>query len=268
MSARVSDSLLFDATDVDRAIVDLLPTLTIQERWPAFNAVRHLNGAHRIKAVGRTMALFQALTAEEEAATAVLQVLRRRKYPDADALNPKSHVHKNAVIPFFDGMTRVLATIQDPPELRFVLDSNFTPPRLRFAVQLPHPEHGMAWYYPDPPLHFQTRRSVDGGKTYSVETFVQGFSKVASEINAKTVGDYLRLRANFRNHLLYAGPDGYPDYQGELEARLQEFKRNVFALLRMFLFIEPYPEHQDFVVQAVGGFVRIVTNFSEPIGFD
>lgn len=267
MSERVSEKLVFEATDIERGIVDMLPTLTSPRRWPAFNAVLHLNRAWQLVDSDKTAAVFYGITAEEEAATAVLQSVKHWHYPGADKINPRSHVHKNAVVPFFAGITRVLETLQDPPQLRFWLQASNPSEPFVLEVELPHPIEGMAWYRPQPPLHIQHRRSRDGGKNYIVEDFSRGIGKVLQERNAKSVGDYLRERANLRNLLLYASQGGYPDYQGDAPERLRQFKRHVFALLRMFLLIDPYSEHQSLVVQAVAGFVSVITNLSGTFEF-
>jgi len=268
MPERLSNGLLFEATDVDRAIVDMLPLLTTPRHWPAFNAVRHLNRAWRLLNSDRTVAIFYGITAEEEAATAVLQSLKARSYPGSERLKPHNHVQKNAVIPFFDGMTRILATLQRPPELRFLLQKDNPQQPFVLEIQLPHPIHDVAWYRPQPPLEFSQARSTDGGATYATENFSRGFAEVARGASATTVGDYLRRRANLRNLLLYASADGYPDYAGPAEQRLTQSKRNVFALLRMFLLIEPYPQHQSFVVQALSGFVEVLGSLSAPVDFE
>jgi hypothetical protein len=268
MSERLSDGLLFEATDVDRAIVVMLPLLTTPRHWPAFNAVRHLNRAWGLLGSDRTVAVFYGITAEEEAATAVLHSLKARAYPGSERLKPHNHVQKNAVIPFFDGMTRILATLQRPPEMQFLFQKDNLQQPFVFEIQLPHPIDGMAWYRPQPPLHFTQTRSTDGGATYGSENFSRGFAQVARGASASTVGEYLRQRANLRNLLLYASGSGYPDYQGPAEQRLMQFKRNVFALLRMFLLIEPYSQHQSFVLQALSGFLEILGNLSAPVDFE
>lgn len=268
MTERISDKIVFNTTDVERDIVDLLPTLTTPRRWPAFNAVRHLNRAWRLLKDDKTVALFYGITAEEEAATAVLRSIKHWHYPGADKIDPRSHIHKTAVIPFFIGMTRVLETIRNPPELRFLLQPGDPSKPLVLEINLPHPVYGMAWYQPEPPLHIQHRRSRDGGRSYAIEDFSRGIGEVLRERNAKTVGDFLRERANLRNLLLYASSSGYSDYQGDAPFRLQEFQRNVFALLRMFLLIDPYAKHQSLVAQAVSGFVSVLSNLSGSYEFD
>ncbi len=45
------------------------------------------------------MAIFRAITAEEEAASGLLRCLAEMDYPNAKYLNPHNHSHKHAVFP-------------------------------------------------------------------------------------------------------------------------------------------------------------------------
>jgi hypothetical protein len=265
---RPSGDLLFEASDLDRALIDVLPRLTSPTRWPAFNAVRHLNRAWRIREIDPEMAVFRAITAEEEAATSVFLSLKQHRYPGADKLKPRDHVQKNALLPFFDAVTRVLSTMQDPPPLQLHLDASFEPPRLVFRLQIQHPERGLVWAAPQPPLHFTARRSTDGGASYRVEDFAQGVDQVVSRAGAKSMKDHLRERANSRNRLLYASPGGYPQFGGKIDASMAFFQRNVFTLIRMYLMIEPYPQHQNFVQQVLLSFLKALELFEGEIEFE
>ncbi|PLU07434.1 hypothetical protein BMJ29_02810 [Sinorhizobium medicae] len=55
------------------------------------------------------MSFFRAITAEEEAATALILALKQRRYPGSEKLNPWEHLHKAAVSPFLDAVGNVLA---------------------------------------------------------------------------------------------------------------------------------------------------------------
>jgi len=50
------------------------------------------------------MAAFRVITAEEEVATAIFHALVRRKYVGANQIDPRNHVHKAAVAPFFEAV--------------------------------------------------------------------------------------------------------------------------------------------------------------------
>jgi hypothetical protein len=263
-----SDDLLFEASELDRALIDILLRLTTATRWPAINAVRHLNRAWKIRESDPEMAMFRSITAEEEAATAILQSLKSHGYRGADKLKPRDHVQKNAVIPFFDAITRVFATMQGAPPLQILLDQQQAPPQLILQVQIQHPTKGLVWAIPQPPLHFSARRSVDGGETYEVEDFGRGVDEIVAGAGAKTIIAHLRERANSRNRLLYAASSGYPQLEGNIEPALKNYQRNTFTLIRIYLMIEPYSKKQNFVQQALLSYLKAIDLFEGKIEFD
>lgn len=265
---RLSDDLLFETGELDRALIDALFRLTTATRWPAINAVRHLNRAWKIRELDREMAVFRSITAEEEAATAILQSLKSHRYRGADKLKPRDHVQKSAIIPFFDAITRVLATMQNPPPLQMHLDHQPDFPRLVLQIQLLHPVKGLVWATPQPPLHFEARHSVDGGATYEVQDFGRGVDELVASNGARSLIDYLRDRANTRNRLLYAPTNGYPQFGGDVELALKKYQRNTFTLIRIYLMIEPYAQKQNFVQQALLSYLKALNLFQGTIGFD
>lgn len=242
---------------MDRAIADFIPKLTGPAKWRAFNAIRHLNAAWKLRSTDREIAIFRGLTAEEEAATAIFVALRRRAYEGAEKLRPRDHVHKNAVIPFFDAITRVIATFAaQMPRAQLFLDTETDPPLLTFRFAQPHPETGEpAWAYPQPPLNFSAK-SIRPGQPDRAEDFAAGVEEIVASANVKDIVAYVRERANRRNLVLYAGDSGYPAVQGDVDAELLRYKRNVFTLLRIYLFIDQYAQKQLFVQQALTGFLK------------
>lgn len=58
------------------------------------------------------MAIFRGVTAEEEAATGLMQAFRFRKYPNADLLKPRDHVQKHAVTPYLRFLLHHLSEIK------------------------------------------------------------------------------------------------------------------------------------------------------------
>jgi hypothetical protein len=256
MSQKPSDTISFPLTDLDRGIVDILPFMPDPSRWPAFNAVRHLNRAWRLREIDPQMAMFRAVTAEEEAATAIFQSLKRRGYSGTVKLKHRDHVHKNAVIPFFDAITRVIAKIGDQmPKTELILNSEEKRMEIRFRPIDPADTEDV-WNYPTPPLHF----SLSGGPATGMkkEDFAGGVKEIVSGANVKDIIEYIRNRANFRNQLLYAAHNGYPNVSQDIESEIQHIQRHVFIILRMYMLIDPYPSKQLFVQQALDAFLRLL----------
>lgn len=64
------------------------------------SALNHLRKAWTLHPIDAEMSLFRAITAEEEAATAVIRALNVRKHPNAERLKERQHQHKAAIWPF------------------------------------------------------------------------------------------------------------------------------------------------------------------------
>lgn len=255
MQTKPSATIIFALSELDREIIDALPFISSSSRLHAINSVRHLNRSWKLKEIDKPMAIFRAITAEEEAATALFKSLQRLKYRGVDKLKPYQHIQKNAVIPFWDAITRVTAKVgnQMPKtELFFELDNK----RLVTRFKHKHPQTNEAiWAYPIPPLNFSISGGPVNGKMKK-EDFSEGVKDIVAGANVKDIIDYIRDRADLRNRLLYASPTGCPDVLGDIEKSLKIYQRHVFIILRMYMLIEPYPSDQLFVQQALEAFLK------------
>lgn len=267
-SAAPSASIVFVMSEMERGLADAVPRLGVPTRWAAFNAIRQLNKAYKLRETDEEMALFRAITAEEEAATALFRSLRRRGYARADLLRPREHLQKNAVIPFLDAVSRVFAALgSDAPQTRLVFHERQAVPRMEIAIGVPLVADGaLHWFRPVPPLHFMMNRESPGDPGPGVN-FAEEMVLVASEANATTVMEHLRARANFRNQLLYAGETGVPGINGDADAALREYQRNVFAILHVLFLVDPYPEVQNFVQQGLDAFLQVLGRVPRDIDF-
>jgi hypothetical protein len=93
----------------------------------ARNAINHLEKAWTIRVIDKEMALFRAITAEEEAATALLLICQEKKYPNANKLKWRNHHHKAGLIIMFDAVRSFLRSLVDLPPSKILLDKNKTP---------------------------------------------------------------------------------------------------------------------------------------------
>ena len=251
-----SSTILFDVSQLERAIVDEIAVMPAPPKWPAFNALRHLNRAWKLRGIDEPMALFRCITAEEEAAVALFLSLKRRRYPAADRLKHENHAHKNAVIPFLQAVEHVLSlTKASHPDSELVFDPDGKPGKLIFRFKLPAPGHpyGM-WVYPRPPLHMKASRGALDG-TAKVEDFRLGVAEILRSSSVTSLLAFVRDRAELRNKLLYAKSDGFIEVTFDFDRMFGEYKRNVFRILKIYLLIDPYPKRQLFVEQALQGFL-------------
>lgn len=115
-----SDSDFFTPFESD--LVKCLRRASGRSGFSAANAVTHLRRAWQIRHVDEQMSAFRAITAEEEASTALLLLLRERKYTDACGLNFHDHVVKHAIFPFILEIGQVLGPIAALLSPRLTID--------------------------------------------------------------------------------------------------------------------------------------------------
>lgn len=230
------------------------------------NAFHHLRRAWALYGVDNEMSAFRAITAEEEAAAALILSIQQKGYPGASHLNIRDHRHKAALIPFLDAVARVLALMEFvEPTLHLSPDAD--PPRL--AVRLNVRRAGLKSNEPlvvaqDEPLNFTVNReTTDGGRV--VHDFEEQLREVTQGSNLSEIKDYVRKQANLRNELLYASESGIPSAIFR-EAFLLERLRRVTVLLTLTVAIQQTPMHQRFVVQCMHAFLRALRTIdSEPV---
>jgi len=265
----LSDSIVFPLGKLDRGILDLiLPDMSPPTKWSAVHAVKHLNRAWKIRELDPEMALFRSLTAEEEAATALMLSLKRRRYAGADRLNHRDHVQKNAVFPFLQGVQRVIGKLgPHAPPTSLVLDGDTKPHLLKIRFTVPHPGDGTPlWASPEPPLHFSTKSSL-GETPMKLDDFKLGLDELAAASGAATIIDYIRERANLRNRILYAAPGGIPQVGGDIEKGLAQHQGRTFAILKAYCLVDPYPQTQGFVQQCLYAFLKRLDRLPDDIDF-
>lgn len=218
-------------------------------------AINHLKRGWELRGTDPEMAAFRAITAEEEAASGLMYILKERGYKDADLLNPQNHKHKSAIIPFFSVIAMffhdTISTQEIKPFLHHREAEDGRPQHL--AIGLPVTIDGKELHaYPIPPLNFIT--TVDG----LLPSYRYQIDKLVTEKNKKSIEYYIREEANLRNRLLYATPDGYPAVTELPDSFFIEKKRRVFLMMNAFLFIQPYNEIQPFVQNSLSAFLTML----------
>jgi hypothetical protein len=81
----LDDELPF--TEAQATIEKCIEMLAGRPRHCGRSAFRHLRKAWMLYPIDREMALFRAITAEEEAATALILAMKQRRYPGAELLD-------------------------------------------------------------------------------------------------------------------------------------------------------------------------------------
>ncbi|MCC2977169.1 hypothetical protein LK533_10855 [Sphingomonas sp. PL-96] len=245
-------------------IEDASTRLTGRVRHCAGNAFLHLRKAWRLHGVDDEMSAFHAITAEEEAATALIQALKARRYAGADRLRPWNHVHKSAFWPLVEAVNRVLVASGMPaPKVAL---SRFGKPRVSIRIDVaamagsPEP----LWGEPDHPLNFLIRAGAASAPL--VHLFEEQFAELASESGTGSLKARIEREANARNELLYASDQGCPRASFDDDMLMNRANR-VCVLVMLAIIVMQTPEHQLFVTQCLESLLRMLASV-EGIDFD
>jgi hypothetical protein len=201
------------------------------------------------------MAIFRAITAEEEAAAGLMQCFKELGYARSKELNPHDHVHKHSIFPFMQILRLFFHETlgQHFPVFNLHIKEVEGETRLTLALSIKLlGEEKLV--YPVPPLNFGVSaqgKSAQVDYSHQIDEFVKAHG-------ITSVKQFLRKEANVRNTLLYAGPDGYPIVQDIDPTLLLERRRRVLAMLNLYLLIFPYKEHQPYVTQSLSVLVDLL----------
>lgn len=221
----------------------------------ARSALRHLERAWELADKMPELAVFSAITAEEESATALFHILKKYRYENAQILNIRSHLHKTALHPFLLAMGKLFHEFTRSYSPKFEFNSDLScdgAERLRIRLTVLSETGERLWAYPMPPLEFTVLN--DG----AIHQFEPELSKLATEKNAASAYTYVQKLSNRRNLVLYAKNNGIPHITKNIEPFLIYRKSVVFSHLIAILLIDPYSEQQSFVQQALIAFLSML----------
>lgn len=213
------------------------------------SAFDHLRRSWTLHPIDSEMSLFRAITADEEAATALILALKQRQYEGVAKLNPWDHTHKAAVSPFLDAVQNMLAETGFPtPKLSLSLGGR---PKIRLILDIgtlvgdAEPLFGE----PDHPFNYLLRAG-DNPKAYRFEKQLQA---LADERGSQSVGELVKREANLRNRLLYADDEGIASVNFNDSLILRKRDR-VYRLALITIGVLQTTERQLFVKQCLDAF--------------
>jgi hypothetical protein len=247
----------FKKTKLEQHLEELFLETPAPGKHCARNAFRHLQGAFALARRAPEMAALQAITAEEEAASAVIHAIRRHKYIGSEQLNPRDHKQKNALYPFFSAIQAVLGNAEQELELRtrLIVEGK----RLQIIFKANNiPGDKVARFIP--PLHF----NISLGDV--LHDFANELAGIAALKGAGSIKKYVEQRANKRNQILYASAGGIP-WVTDLKGFLSAQRSHVRLHIAVYLLIDPYSEKQQFVQQGVIAFLKMLERLPRSIKF-
>ena len=237
--------------DVEKIVRECLECFRGRVKQCALHSFHHLKKAEEIIEIDPEMAAFRAITAEEEAATALFFSLRERQYEGANKIQYKNHLYKLGLHRFLLEVIKFLAPMKDQyPQRRLrKIETDLGEPRLIWEFET----HEGNWAQPVPPLHLMILDAV--GRPYHFEREIEALK---SESKQNDLKKYLKAIANQRNELLYATDQGRPRIAGVLSEILAEQRRRVVRIESLVCMIQPYKEKALFVQQCLNAFLFMV----------
>lgn len=222
------------------------------------SALNHLRKAWTLHPIDAEMSLFRAITAEEEAATAVIRALNVRSYPNADRLKERQHQHKAAIWPFITAIADKLAEKNIAmPTMSLRVEGK---PRIDLSIDIA----GLAgldqplWGTPDEPFNWTF--SSDRTGPFMPHDFSEELAALASEKGARSIEAYIADEANLRNRLLYASDQGIPSV-AFADSLLIGRRQRVTVMLVVTIAILQTKLHQLFLVQCLDVLLRTIARF-------
>lgn len=213
------------------------------------SAVSHLEAASRIKDIDPSMAILRAISAEEEAASALFNVLKQKKYYRSKQLNCRNHSHKQSVIPFITSMDKYLFQSDDR---RFHINLHAVEVKNSLMLTLRLFISSEAYIQPDPPLDI-----VSVGEEIFGE-WLKDLRKKAENGYCISVFDYLKKNSEYRNTLLYADDVSLPEFDGDIEFQINQRKLNTFKIFSIICLTFPHKKKSRIVEQSIYCFLEIM----------
>lgn len=217
------------------------------------SALNHLDRAIDLLEIDREMASFRAITAEEEAATALIRCIHLRRYRFADQLKPRDHHHKAAVLACVMGIGSSL----HPMLKQFQLIFDFSSPRV--DLKLPLSNFGVdggddfAVQLVEPLDMVHTKEGVP-----EVELFDDALKGLAEGSKFDNIKKLVASQANARNTLLYASDNSTPVSKATLDD-LKKRRNWTITLLILTVMIWQKKEEQALVRQAILSFLSVMS---------
>jgi len=213
------------------------------------NAIIKMEEAWQQIDFNNNVAEFLMITAEEEAATAIMKAARARGYTNANRLSPYNHQHKNMIINFIFAAVALLRRLPFPTP-KFVVRKNdgrlfcYANVTLNGTEMTAVPDHPLNWFVTN-----------DDGSTY---LFSRELASAAEEAGHASIADYAKVQSNQRNLLLYAGDRGNYKITGDLRPAWHSRMNRIQLALMVYAMIDQGGRRPAFVQQAIDSLLDVM----------
>lgn len=235
-------------SEVQRAVFELLMKAPPDIKHRVRSSTQGIMKAWGLKDLDKNMACFRAITAQEEAESAIIHSLKRRNYSNAKKLRPYDHTHKTSVFYIVSAFTELFPMLKGFVEASFTIEHDDElgkiAPKIRFKLVGSKDERA---FYPIPPLNFQINSGE--GEDKVLHNFEVEIKKLTSRKGHDNFLKYLKEDANIRNEILYASNQGVPHVSMNVEKFIRAKAKYVYVLHLVCLLIDFYREKQLLVQQ-------------------
>ncbi len=241
-----------DAEAIWRILPKAIKNLPKPIRYRAENALDGFIRAKALLPTDREIASFRAITAAEEAASALIRSLQLRAYPDADRIDLWRHPHKAAVYIFLGAVQYELAKHQ---KIIMNVTLSASPPKLTIAlpirqfVNLPEDMQNYQIELADPLGMIGSQQGID-----EADYFDAAVRKVAG---SRKVDKLITSEANARNRILYAHDGGLPKSVATIEG-FERREQGARVCILLAIAVMQVEHHQGMALQCLRGFLKVI----------
>ena len=202
-------------------------------QYESKSSLRHMGRAWALKETMPEVAVFLAITAEEEAAAAIFKALLAKGYIGSSTLSRKRHPDKAGVSIFLrllgEPLLKPLLDVGVKLDLFFQKcgDEN----RLKLQKKIPIEGMGFLPLVLDEPL-CQVLVEKGGGSP----DFSRKVKEVASNNNIEVIKKHIQKVANERNFQLYSNGSSVP-VEKSVDAKLEYYKSNSLLNLTVYILL-------------------------------
>ncbi|MCG9701305.1 hypothetical protein L1D19_14360 [Vibrio natriegens] len=233
-------------SDFQKKVFEISSTTKGHSGFAAKSSIRNVERAFELAVGMPEVAAFLAITAEEEAATALFLALKSKRYKRSNELKMHDHKHKGGLYPFLSLLAVPLKLNETPYQL--VIDSHDGRDILKTQLSV-----GNLILRPEPPLN---QVSVDASG--NAINYLHEVRNVASERGITSILQYIRDTSNKRNLMLYASANGLPS----VENISSELQRHIGATILIHIIYLLVVQHskQNLVEECLDVYLKIQHN--------
>lgn len=248
-------------TDFERELLEgIKKNVKGRSKFCIYNAIHHLKMAFKIKELDPEMALFRAITAEEEVSRAIFIILKEQKYVNADKIKDQEHKYKQSLSIFIE---LIEISFYNKLKANFLFEdiSLFMDKeeKLQLKIKLKKKEA----FSTIPPLNFSL---FVNDENYNFEEEVE---ELISKSNFKDFEKLIKKEINLRNEILYANDRGRIVIKEGLDDGLEKYYKTVFKLIIIYSLIYPYKKSKsDFVQNALNSYLFVLLKIENKICYN